>query len=227
MQRVHYESADGVARVRMDDGKVNVMGPPMQQELRAAFARAAEEEAIVILSGREKAFSAGFDLKLLQSDPNAAASMFRGGFELAELVLQHPYPVIGACRGSAIAMGLFLLLSTNYRVAAEGAYRLTANEVAIGMTIPHPAITLLRHRSSPAVFERAATLSEVFTPPQAEAAQLIDRVVPASELDSEVSELAARLKSLDMAAHAATKRRCQQPLLSELRASIEADFGAA
>jgi len=92
---VAYETLGRTARIRMDDGKVNVMSPAMLSALHAAFDRAAAEGAIVVLSGRETIFSAGFDLKIFQSgDAAAGQRMVRLGAELALKVLTFPMPVL-------------------------------------------------------------------------------------------------------------------------------------
>ena len=226
MARVTYEMTDGVARIRLNDGKVNAMGPDMQREIGEAFAQAREQRAIVLLAGKPGVFSAGFDLKVLQGDsPGATLDMVRGGFELAEQVLTYPHPVVALCEGHAIAMGLFLLLSASVIIGADGEYRLSANEVAIGLTAPLPALAILRHRLTPRAFERAATLAEPFSADNAVAAGLLDRVVPAANASDVALQLARSLKTLDQGAHTETKRRCREPLLKELRVGIEADFG--
>ena len=61
---------------------------------------------------------------------------------LSERLLAFPTPVVIACPGHAIAMGLFLLLSGDLRIGAEGRFKLVANEVAIGMK--HRQTTLVR-----------------------------------------------------------------------------------
>ena len=61
--QVHYSLENGVATVRMDDGKRNALSPQMFRDLNAALDQAERDRAIVILTGREEVFSAGFDLK--------------------------------------------------------------------------------------------------------------------------------------------------------------------
>ena len=53
MPLVSYQMEEGVARIVMDDGKVNALSPQMLGELREAFERAAAERALVVLRGRE------------------------------------------------------------------------------------------------------------------------------------------------------------------------------
>jgi enoyl-CoA hydratase len=161
---VDYRMADSVAAITMDDGKVNVMSLAMQQEIHAALDRAERDTAVVLLSGRDGVFSAGFDLPVLRAGGPDALAMVRGGFELAARVLGFPFPVVIACTGHAMAMGAFLLLSGDYRIGGAGEYKLTANEVAIGLTMPRAAIEILRQRLTPAAFNRATLLAEVFRP---------------------------------------------------------------
>lgn len=220
----HYRLEDPVASIVLDDGKANVVSLRMLEQLNAALDRAEEDRAIVLLSGRPRVFSAGFDLQTLLGGGPDAIAMLRGGFELADRLLSFPRPVVVACSGHAVAMGVFLLLSGDYRVGAAGAYRLTANEVEIGLTMPIAAVEILRHRLTPAAFQRAVALAEVFSPDNAVEAGFLDRVVEAERLHETSREFAAGLARLDMAAHAGSKRRAREQMLLALRAGIESDF---
>jgi enoyl-CoA hydratase len=220
---VSYRVRDSVATITMDDGKVNVLSQAMLTELSAAFDRAAADRAVVVLTGRDGVFSAGFDLPVLRAGGTDAADLLRAGFDLAERLLAFPRPVLVACSGHAVAMGVFLVLSGDYRIGARGAYKLTANEVAIGMTMPRAAVEICRQRLTPACFNRAVVLAEVFPPEDAVAAGFLDRVVPPAELAQAAAGAAAQLASLDMDAHAATKLRARRLAGYALREAIDAD----
>jgi enoyl-CoA hydratase len=220
---VAYRLDDSIATITMDDGKVNVLSPMMLAELNVALDRALADRAVVVLTGREGIFSAGFDLSVLRSGGPETAAMLGAGFLLAERILSFPTPVVIACPGHAIAMGVFLLLSGDYRVGAAGAHKITANEVAIGLPIPRTAVELCRQRLAPAHFNRAVILAEVFSPDDAVAAGFLDRVVPASELGETARSLAAQLATLDMNAHAVSKLRVRDLALKAIRVAIEAD----
>jgi enoyl-CoA hydratase len=220
---VSYQLEDSVATITMDDGKVNALSLEMLTELDAALDRAIAENAVVVLTGREGVFSAGFDLAVLRAGGDRAVAMLRAGFELAERVLSFPTPVLIACPGHAVAMGVFLLLSGDYRVGAAGPYKITANEVAIGLTMPRAAIEICRQRLSPSHFNSAVILAQVFSPEDAIVAGFLDRVVPASELADVARSAASALAKLDMDAHAATKLRAREDALKAIRAAIDAD----
>ena len=229
MTLVSYQLEGSIATITMDDGKVNALSLQMLGELGAALDRATADRAVVVLRGRDGIFSAGFDLTVLRAGGSDASAMLRAGFELAERILSFPTPVLIACTGHAIAMGVFLLLSGDYRVGAAGPYKITANEVAIGLTMPRAAVEICRQRLAPAHFNRAVILAEIFSPDDAVAAGFLDRVVPAPELQDVAASAAGLLAKLDSDAHAASKVRARDNSLHALRAAIEADdadFGA-
>jgi enoyl-CoA hydratase len=214
---------ESVATITLDDGKANVMSPAMQREIHRALDEAEAAGAIVVLIGREGRFSGGFDLSVMASGGDAAIGMICGGFELAARILSFPRPVIVACTGHAIAMGAFLLLAGDYRIGAAGAYRIAANEVALGLTLPRAALVLCRERLMPNAFTRVTLLAEAFSPERAEAAGFLDRVVPAAELRDAARSVAEDFAKLDATAHTATKRRAREAFLASLREAIAAD----
>ncbi len=175
--------------------------------LNEALDRAGADKAVVLLSGRPGVFCAGFDLSVLSVGGDDARKMVKSGFELAERVLSFPAPVVIACTGHAVAMGAFLLLSGDARLAAAGQFKIGANEVAIGLTMPHFGIEICRQRLAPAHFNRAVINSEMYSPDQAAIAGFVDRIVPATELLSAARDAVRTLGKLNMAVHTATKLR--------------------
>lgn len=225
MSLTSYELADGVATVAMDDGKANVLSSAMLAELNAALDRAQADNAVVLLTGREGMFSGGFDLKELGAGGEAALALVKAGFLLAERVLTFPRPVVIACPGHAIAMGMFLLLSGDYRIGARGPFKYQANEVAIGLPIPRSAIEVCRGRLTPAAFQRAIILAEVFSPEAALDAGIVDRLVDPGELSAQARAVAEGFLKLNSAAHTVSKERVREAQLAALRAAIASDFG--
>lgn len=225
--RVQYQHRDGIAEIRIDDGKVNALSLDLFAELGGAFDRAKAERAVVVLSGREGVFSAGFDLRVLRAGGAEANATVRTGFELAERILAFPSPVVIACTGHAIAMGVFLVLAGDYRIGAQGPYRIGANEVAIGIPMPRFGVEMCRQRLAPAHFQRAVALAEMYAPEDAVAAGFLDRVVPAADVERTAREVAAQLATLPVEVHAASKLRARDHALSAIRAAIEADTAAA
>ena len=220
-----YQLKDSVATITMDDGKVNVMSVGMLSALNAALDQALEDRAVVVLTGRPNTFSAGFDLKTLTAGGADAQKMVTMGFELGHRMLSFPTPIVVACTGHAIAMGVFLVLAADYRIGADGPFKIGANEVAIGITMPHFGVEMCRQRLAPAHFNRAVIFSEMYSPADAVPAGFLDRVVPAAELQNEAQKFATALTKLNMTVHAASKLRAREQTLKAIRAAIDADGG--
>lgn len=221
-ETVRYEHADGVAWITIDDGKVNALSPSTQAEVHAALDDAEADDAVVVLRGRDGVFSAGFDLEVLQRANADSAAMVVGGFELARRVLAFPRPVITACTGHAVAMGLFLLQSGDHRLGTEGGAKLVANEVVIGLSVPQPAIELLSLRVNPAALPRVA-LGQTFTPEGALAAGLVDELAAPDQYEARLAEVAAAFAALDRSAVRTTKARLRRGALERLDAAIAAE----
>lgn len=220
---VTYALTDGVAVVSMDDGKANAMSLVVQQGIHAALDQAEKDAAPVVLTGRAGILSAGFDLKTLAGGGQGAIEMLNGGIELAIRLLSFPNPVVIACPGHAIAMGVFVLLSADYRIGVKGNYRYTANEVAIGMTMPYSTIEILRQRVTPAALTRSVLLAEVFTPENAVETGFLDLVVEEAELMPTALAFARSTSALNAGAHAASKKRLRADVLTAIREGLAKD----
>ena len=147
---VRYELKDRIATIRIDDGKRNALSPAVLREIYAALDRAESDKATVIITGREDVFSAGFDLKVMKRGGTEALRMLKLGYALTARVLAYPYPVVVACNGHVLAMGVFLLLSADYTIGTRGDFKVSANEVAIGLTLPRVAGAMLQRARSEA-----------------------------------------------------------------------------
>ncbi len=224
MEAVHYELGDRIAVIRIDDNKRNALSPDVLRGIYAAFDKAEADEAAVILTGREGVFSAGFDLKVMQRGGMNALRMLSLGYGLTARVLKYPYPVVAACNGHVMAMGVFLLLSADYTIGSRGDFKVSANEVAIGMTMPRVAAAMLKHRLDPAAYQRAVTLAEFFDVESAMPAGLFDELVDPEGLADRAAALAQQLLQLDPHAHAASKRRIRKRLIRTIRRSRPLDL---
>jgi len=221
---VQYSLEGNVATIRIDDGKRNALAPDVLQGIYEALDRAQSDRATVILTGREAVFSAGFDLNVMKRGGTTAIRMLRSGYALTARVMAYPHPVIAACNGHAFAMGVFLMLSADYVIGSRGDFRISANEVAIGLTMPRVAAAVLRHRLDPAAYQRAVTLSEEFAPASALDAGFFDELVEPADLMARAAALAGKFGTLDARAHAASKRRIRASHIRRIRFSLPLDL---
>jgi enoyl-CoA hydratase len=220
---VTYALTDGISVITMDDGKANAVSLTLQAGINEALDQAEKDGVPVILTGRPGILSAGFDLKTLAASGQPAVDMLNGGLELAIRLLTFPTPVIAACSGHAIAMGVFLLESCDYRIGIKGNYRYSANEVAIGMTMPFSTIEILRHRVTPAALSRSVLLAEAFTPENAVETGFLDLVVDEAALMETAMTTAKSFLALNMDAHNHSKKRLRAELITAMRDGLAKD----
>lgn len=220
---ITYHLDDGIATLTLNNGKVNAISPDVIAAFNAALDRAREDRAVVIITGQPGILSGGYDLKVMTSSPQAAMALVTAGSTLARRLLSHPYPVIVACPGHAVAKGAFLLLSADYRIGVEGPFSIGLNEVQIGMTMHHAGIELARDRLSRAAFPRSVINGEMFDPASAIAAGFLDKVVPAEQLAATALAAAQQLKKINMLAHKNTKLKVRKALLETLDDAIIRD----
>jgi enoyl-CoA hydratase len=220
---VTYKRDGGVGVITIDDGKANAVSLSLQNELNAALDLAETDNVPIVLTGRPGILSAGFDLKTLAASGQPAVDMLNGGLNLSIRLLSFPTPVVVACPGHAIAMGIFLMLSCDYRIGVRGNYKYSANEVAIGMTMPFSTIEILRHRVSPAAVTRAVVLAEAFTPDNAVETGVLDLVVDEADLMTTALATAESFNSLNLDAHKYSKLRLRAELLTAMKSGLAKD----
>ncbi len=220
---ISYQLEDGIATLTLNNGKVNAISPDVIVAFNAALDQAVQDRAVVIITGQPGILSGGYDLKVMTSSPQNAVALVTAGSTLARRMLAHPYPIIVACPGHAIAKGAFILLSADYRIGTEGPFHIGLNEVQIGMTMHHAGIELARDRLRRSAFHRSVINGEIFNPEGAMDAGFLDKVVPAEQLMATAIAAAQQLKKINMTAHKNTKLKVRKAFLETLDKAIELD----
>ncbi|MFJ2282052.1 crotonase/enoyl-CoA hydratase family protein [Pseudomonas sp. NPDC087803] len=220
---IAYHLEDGIATLTLNNGKVNAISPDVIAAFNAALDQAKTDRAIVIITGQPGILSGGYDLKVMTAGPKEAVALVTAGSTLARRLLSHPFPVIVACPGHAVAKGAFLLLSADYRIGVDGPFSIGLNEVQIGMTMHHAGIELARDRLRRSAFHRSVINGEMFDPKSAVDAGFLDKVVAAEELHGAALAAARQLKKINMNAHKNTKLKVRKALLEALDNAIIQD----
>ena len=220
---IAYHLEDGIATLTLSNGKVNAISPQVIADFNAALDRAEQDRAVVIITGQPGILSGGYDLKVMTAGPEQAVNLVTQGSTLARRLLAHPFPVVVACPGHAVAKGAFLLLSVDYRIGVDGPFSIGLNEVQIGMTMHHAGIELARDRLRKSAFHRSVINGEMFNPQHAVDAGFLDKVVQPEELHTAALEAARQLKKINMKAHKNTKLKVRKALLDTLDNAIELD----
>jgi len=216
--------SDGVAVVRFDDGKANVLSYTAVEALGQALDQAQADADAVCLVGRDGKLCAGFDLSVMTAGPEAAQGLVAAGGELLMRIYLHPQPVVVAVTGHALAAGALLVLSCDVRIGADVPAKIGLNETAIGMPLPLFALALAEDRLDRKVLSRATLGAEIFDPHGAVTAGYLDRVVAAADVETESLAEARRLGAYSSRAYAQTKEVARGPLVARVREGAAADL---
>jgi len=183
---VLVDSLDDVVVLRMDHGKVNALDVELLLAVREALAQV-PAEAAVVLTGNDRAFSAGLDLRRLLESPLDYSDQLLDELTTTCLaIFDHSRPVVAAINGAAIAGGAMLALAADVRLMSQGVIGLP--ELKVGVPIPSPLMELARyvlgHHLTRHVLQAVAV-----DPQSAQAIGMIDEVVEAELLlDRAVAE---------------------------------------
>ncbi len=196
LQRITFATEGPVAVVRLDRPKVlNPLDHRTLTELLAAVERLESDDdlAVMILTGSGRAFSAGGDLKEMETDDEDSFRETTALYQqLASTVTRSPKIVIAAINGYALGGGLELALICDLRIAGRSA-RLGLPDLHLGYS-PTSGLTYLLTRI--VGFGKAIHLAFDAQPIDAEEAQrigLVGDVVADEELMDRAMELALQV----------------------------------
>lgn len=139
MNTIQVETIGEMAIVRLMRGKANAMNAEMVIELKETLLnlKANEEIRGAILTGHGEFFSAGLDVIELYSYDAAQILEFWKSFDrLVRTIVSFPKPLVAAITGHSPAGGCVLSLGCDYRVMAEGKYKIGLNEIPVGIVVP-------------------------------------------------------------------------------------------
>lgn len=223
---VTYSLDDGVAVLRIDDGKVNVVSHRVIDLLHKHLDNAEGEARAVAIVGRPGKLSAGFDLTEMTAGIERTRALVGAGGKLLMRIFGHPQPVVLAVTGHALAAGALLTLACDTRIGADGSSKIGLNETAIGMGLPLYATELAHARLSPTHLTRGAIQAEIYDPAGAVEAGYLDRVVPARDCEAMAIAEARRLGELRTGAYSHTKLALRGALIERVLAGIDADMAS-
>ena len=220
---VTYQSEDNFVVITIKNGKANAISHEVIHGLNRSLDKAQQENKVVILTGQNGIFSAGFDLKVMTKSSESAKELVIKGSKLSLRMLSFHQPIIVLCSGHAIAKGAFLLLSSDYRIGVAGDFKIGLNEVMIGMTMHHAGIAIAKARLSEVYLNRSVNNAEIYNPKEAIKAGFLDVIVPEKELLSTAIKVAEMFSKLNKKAHFETKLKVRKTHLKDLEKAIDLD----
>ncbi|EPY02146.1 enoyl-CoA hydratase [Magnetospirillum fulvum] len=171
----------------------NALSMALMRELEAGLARLAEDTTIkaVVLAANGPAFCSGHDLKEMRGldGRDAVAAVFDQCVRVMTAIVRQPQPVIARVHAMATAAGCQLVASCDLAFAASDA-RFATPGVNIGLFCSTPMVALSRAIGRKAAMEMLLT-GHPIDAATAERWGLINRAVPAEDLNAVTAEIAA------------------------------------
>lgn len=222
-----YEVLDGVATITLNRPQVhNALSPVLLREITQAVTAAADDGTVrvVLLTGSgDKAFCSGADLKAgLGEDPSMGNALRSRYNPMIRALRNIPKPVVCRLNGLVAGAGCSLALACDMVIMPQEAY-FAQLFVGIGL-MPDAGSTFFLPRlvGIARAFDLASTGRRVYGP---EAVQIgmVQRAVPATELDAAVAETVAYYRHAPTRAIGAMKRALNQSLNSNLETMLEVE----
>jgi enoyl-CoA hydratase/carnithine racemase len=209
------EDRDGICTLTMNrPQQMNLLTSEMLSALQSAFNEIADDQKVrvVVLAGAGKGFCAGHDLKEIRGlkEQSKIAALFGQCGRMMQSISALPRPVIARVQGAAAAAGCQLVAQCDLAVASEAA-KFTTPGVTWGFFCSTPGVAVGRNLQRKHAMEMLLT-GDVIDARRALEWGLVNRVVPADELDSAVQELARKIAEKPPATVAAGKRTFYQQM---------------
>ena len=221
-QFVHFKKEENISIISLDDGKANVSSSNMSKQISTCLDEISKEEGALIITGRQGMFSAGLDLKTIQSgNIEEIKDMSLNAFKLLAKLFSFPRPVIAACSGHGIALGTFLLCCCDYRIGVKGDFLIGANEMKTNMVIPTPILELIKFRVNQSYKYRAILGAEMFSLESAVKTGLIDEVVEINDLHERALKKAKELSTMGHPSYSLTKELLIADPMKEINKALK------
>jgi len=190
------EDRGGVATLTLNRPKqYNTLSEAMLAALQRELDQLAADSSarVVVVAANGKAFCAGHDLKEMRARPDQGyyTDLFNRCGHIMQSLTRLPQPVIARVHGTATAAGCQLVAMCDLAVAADTA-RFAASGINVGLFCATPGVAVSRNMPRKQAFELLFT-GDFIDAPTALQRGLVNRVVPAEQLDAAVAELAASI----------------------------------
>jgi len=187
---------DGVATLTLNRGRAyNTLSIGLMAAMQAAFDDIARDAGVrvVVIAAAGDAFCVGHDLNEMRAAPDEGPirALFEQCGKMMQTITRIPQPVIAKVQGVAAAAGCQLVAQCDMAIAVDSAMFATSG-VKLGLFCATPMVAVTRNLPRKKAFEMLMT-GDLIDADEAERLGLLNRVVPAAELDAAVDHLTANI----------------------------------
>jgi Delta3-Delta2-enoyl-CoA isomerase len=176
---------DNYVVVELNRGTANSLNLELLEELLQTFEMLENDESIkgVVLTGKERFFSAGLDvIELYSYDELQMTDLFITLARVVKTLFLFDKPLVASITGHAPAGGCILAISCDYRVMADGDYRIGLNEIPVGIVMPEFIYQVMAYWMGKGKAFQHIAEGKLISANKALGVGLVDRVVPAEDV---------------------------------------------
>ena len=228
MEHVNVEVDNGIASLVLERGKVNALIGVVVDELFSALRTLEGDDRVraIILTGRNRFFSFGFDIPEFITYPKERFTEFVVNFtDLYSYLFLYPKPVVAALNGHAVAGGCMLAMACDRRVMVSGKAKISLNEISFGSSVFAGATEILRFQTGSKNAAEVLYSGAMYQAEDAQRIGLVDKAVEEEMLMRESVQAALPLAEKHTPAFKSIKRLLREPIVEGYRsremASIE------
>jgi 3,2-trans-enoyl-CoA isomerase len=222
---IHTIHHGPIRELRLNRPPVNALTADLIVALREAVESAPKDDVrALVLSGTPGRFCAGLDVPFLMGlDRKAITTLWRELYALMKALACSPIPICAAIIGHAPAGGTVLPLFCDWRIMADGEFKIGLNEVQVGIPLPAVILAALRRQVGPRQAERLSTAGLLMSPAQALEIGLVDELVPTEHVVERAVAWCQTLLALPSEAMLATRHEARGDLIALFRHDLDAE----
>jgi cyclohexa-1,5-dienecarbonyl-CoA hydratase len=193
MECIHIKRTDQASKILLDRPPLNILDIAALRELSVTLDDVRKDKSkVVVLAAQGKAFSAGVDIKDHTADKINA--MMTAMHEVFERLWALEQPTICVVQGAALGGGMELAIACDFLIASENA-QFGLPEIKVGVFPPIACLLLPKLLPWPQAMELILT-GEALSAQEAYRLELVNRVVPAEQLEREADAWISKLTAL-------------------------------
>ena len=221
--RIHIDQVGQIAVLRIDRPPANAIDLELADEFATALEGVENNDSIaaLVVTGAGSCFSAGLDLKAVPTyDRAQQQAMVMQVNRLFGGLYRLPLPTIAAVNGHAIAGGVILLLACDYRIGAEGDYKIGLAEARVGVPFPVAAMAIVQSELSNSVGRKMVLTARNWNPQKALSMGVVDELQPPEQLLPRSIEMAQEMATLPRTVYGRIKRDLKRTSLERIDDAI-------
>ena len=219
MDFINITRNDETITVELSRGKVNALNESFVEQIRACFEELEKEPEVraVVLTGRGKFFSFGFDIPELYEYSKDEFKRFVTKFtDLYTYLFMYPKPVVAALNGHTIAGGCMLATACDYRLMVSGKAKISLNEITFGSTVFAGSVAMLKFLVGGRNAERILGTGDMYDAQTARDMNLVDRISTEEGIDNDSLVVARDFVKSEPEAFYSIKKLLRQPVVEEM-----------